>query len=152
MEALKGKIFTHHAFQNLLIRVVDLVNIDGPLLTLYLHADKQLYLFDWVDRDTTANRWLIYRTNPLLLNQFVKGDISHLDLLLGDEPFVLTTDIDKNLNWHNCKIVDKKDLPNRYLPTQDILFDKAHCANYQKLWVFINLESTQPPSGGFFLL
>ena len=72
MEILKGEIFAHEELQNLLIRVVDLVNIDGPLLTLYLHADKHLYLLDWVDRDISANRWLIYRTNPLLLNQFVK--------------------------------------------------------------------------------
>ena len=42
METLKGDIFAHEELQNLLIRVVDLVNIDGPLLTLYLHANKHL--------------------------------------------------------------------------------------------------------------
>jgi hypothetical protein len=150
METLKGDIFAHQELQNLLIRVVDLVNIDGPLLTLYLHADKHLYLFDWVDRDKTANRWLIYRTNPSLLAQFIKGGISHHDLLMGGESFIFKTDIDKNLNWNSCQIIEKKDLPAGYLPLKDTLFEKAYCSNYQKLWVFIHSESTQPPSGGFF--
>ena len=151
METLKGDIFAHQELQNLLIRVVDLVNIDGPLLTLYLHANKHLYLFDWVDRDVAANRWLIYRTNPSLLAQFIKGGISHHNLLMGGESFVFKTDIDKNLNWNSCQIIEKKDLPTGYLPPKDTLFEKEYCSNYQKLWVFIHSESTQPPSGGFFL-
>ena len=150
METLKGNLFTHQEFQDLLIRVVDLVNIDGPLLTLYLHANKHLYLFDWVDRNDTSNRWLIYRTTPILLNQFVKGEISQLDLLMGGESAVLKADIDKDLTWNSCQIIEKKDLPNRYLPVKDFLFEKEYCSNYQKLWVFINSENPQPPSGGFF--
>ena len=150
METLKGDTFAHHELQNLLIRVVDLVNIDGPLLTLYLHANKHLYLFDWVDRDISANRWLIYQTNPSLLDQFIKCDISHHDLLMGGEPFVFKVDIDKNLNWNSCQIIEKRDLPTDYLPLKDTLFEKEYCSNYQKLWVFVQSESTLPPSGGFF--
>ena len=151
MENLKGDVFAHEELQNLLIRVVDLVNIDGPLLTLYLHADKHLYLFDWVDRDMSTNRWLIYRTNPALLAQFIQYGISSYDLLMGGDAFVFKVDIDKNLHWNNCQIVGKSDLPNGYLPAKDALFEKTYCSNYQKLWVFIHSENTQPPSGGFFL-
>ena len=43
------------------------------------------------------------------------------------------------------------DLPNGYLPSKDSLFEKEYCSNYQKLWLFIHSETTQPPSGGFFL-
>ena len=143
METLKGNIFAHQELQNSLTRVVDLVNIDGPLLTLYFHTNKNLYLLDWIDRDNTANRWLIYRTNPLLLEKFIKGDISHYDIFMGAESFVLKTDIDKNLNWNNWQIIEKNDLPNGYFPPKDILFEKEYCSDYQKLVDFIHSENTQ---------
>jgi hypothetical protein len=143
METLKGKIFAHQELLNSLTRVVDLVNIDGPLLTLYQHVNKNLYLLDWVDRDITANRWLIYRTNPLFLEQFMKCNISHHALFMGGESFVYKTDIDKNLNWNNWQIIEKKYLPNGYFPSKDILFEKEYCSDYQKLVDFIHLENTQ---------
>jgi hypothetical protein len=143
METLKGNILAHQELQNSLTRVVDLANIDGPLLTLYLHTNKNLYLLDWVDTDTTANRWLIYRTNPLLLEQFIKGDISHYDIFMGAESFVLKTDIDKNLDWNNWQIIEKTDLPIGYFPPKDILFEKEYCSDYQKLVDFIHSESKQ---------
>ena len=69
---------------------------------------------------------------------------------MSEDRFVLKIDIDKNLNWNGCQIVEKRHLPSSYLPPKDSLFEKEYCPNYQKLWVFINSESTQPPSGGFF--
>jgi hypothetical protein len=138
MENLEGKIIAHQAFQNLLIRVADVVNIDGPLLTLFLHTNRQLYLFDWVDRDATSNRWLVYRTNKAILNRFLNKDISHYELLMADESSVYKIDIDNNLVWHNCQHVAKKALPTQYLPLKDVFFDVSDCPNYARLSAFLN--------------
>jgi hypothetical protein len=138
MENLKGKIIEHEAFQNLLIRIVDVVNMDGPLLTLYLHTNRQLYLFDWVDRDATANRWLIYRTSKTLLNQFLNKDISHYQLLMSDESYVYAIDLNSKLEWHNCQQVAKKALPNSYFPLKDVFFEKIDCPNYPRLSSFLS--------------
>ena len=69
---------------------------------------------------------------------------------MSEEAFVFKVDIDKNLNWNSCQTVEKKDLPDGYLPSKDSFFEKEYCSNYQKLWIFIHSESTQPPTGGFF--
>jgi hypothetical protein len=137
MENLNGKTIAHQEFQNLLIRVADVVNIEGPLLTLFLHTNRQLYLFDWVDRNLDSNRWLVYRTNRSLLNRFLNKEISHYDLLMSDESFVLSVDIDSKLNWNNCQQVAKKALPKRYLPLRDIVFEKNDCPNYPRLSAFL---------------
>ena len=70
---------------------------------------------------------------------------------MSEDTFVFKVDIDKNLNWNNCQIVEKKNLPDGYFPSKDALFEKEYCSNYQKLWIFIHSETTQPPSGGFFV-
>jgi hypothetical protein len=138
MEILNGKKIPQQDLQNLLVRVADLVNIEGPLLTLYLHANKQLYLCDWVDRDNNHNRWLLYRTQAATLQQFVEGKISHHDLLFADELTVYKIDIDRQLNWQNGQKIEKKALPNNYLPQKDVFFDKADCPNFARLMAFIS--------------
>ena len=101
MRTLNSKPYNFN-LQNSLIRLADIVNFIGPLLTLFENSDdKHLYLLDWVDRDSLFNRWLIYRCTPISLSKFIKKDISHLDLLLSDESYCYTVDIDKNLIWHN---------------------------------------------------
>lgn len=144
MENLKGKIVAHQEFQNLLIRVADVVNIDGPLLTLFLHANRQLYLFDWVDRDAESNRWLIYHTNKALLNRFLSKNISHFELLMSDESYVFKIDIDSKLNWNSCQQVTKKSLPNSYLPKKDVFFEKSDCPNFARLSAFLNPVKNLP--------
>lgn len=144
MENLKGKTIAHQEFQNLLIRVADVVNIDGPLLTLFLHTNRQLYLFDWVDRDTESNRWLIYRTNKALLNRFINKDISHYELLMSDESYVYKIEIDHKLDWHNFQQVSKKSLPNSYLPSKNVYFEIADCPNYPRLSSFLNPVKNLP--------
>src|SRR5690606_40316923 len=65
----------------LLIRVGDLSFFEGPLLSLYENAKTgHLFLLDWVDRDKTHNRWIIYRVDPIYLKKFLNKQISHLDL------------------------------------------------------------------------
>lgn len=144
MEILKGKIVAHQEFQNLLIRVADVVNIEGPLLILFLHTNQQLYLLDWVDRDAEMNRWLVYRTNRVLLNRFTKKEISHYELLLSDESYVYKIDIDNNLEWHDCLQVAKKSLPDSYLPFKDVFFENSDCPNYPRLIAFINAVKNLP--------
>jgi len=50
--------------QDQLIRIGDIVNFEGPLMTLYQDQKYfDLYIFDWVDRDDTTNRWLAYQVD-----------------------------------------------------------------------------------------
>jgi hypothetical protein len=138
METLNGKNIEKIDFQNSLIRIADVQNFEGPLLTLFENTlDKHLYLFDWVDKDVQFNRWIIYRCKVNVLHKFIKSEISHYNLLMSDEYSCYTVDIDKNMNWNNVQLIAKKHLPESYLPQKEVFFEKSDCPNIQKLEEFI---------------
>lgn len=152
METLNTNILTNFQLQDLLIRIADIVNFEGPLLTLFQQINnKHLYLFDWVDKNQEFNRWLIYRCNPKMLNRFISGQISHYDLFISDEPFCFKIDIDKNLTWHSPQQIEKKKLPQSYLPVKDDYFDKSDCPNFKKLNQFVNQTNESQKQENLFV-
>ena len=139
METLKGKIIDNILLQNLFVRIVDIVNFEGPLLTLFENINKRhLYLFDWVDKDSQFNRWLVYRCNPTILHKFINEKISHFDLFHSDELYCFKVDIDKNLNWNNLQEIEKNDMPSSYHPSKEDFFEKCDCPNLYKLEQYVN--------------
>lgn len=139
METLNGKILDNFQLQNSLIRIVDIVNFEGPLVSLFQNINNQhLYLFDWVDKDNSFNRWLIYRCNPKILHKFIREEISHYDLFFSDESSCFVVDIDKHLKWHNITQIEKIELSTSYLPIKDDFFEKCDCPDPEKLEVFLN--------------
>jgi hypothetical protein len=142
MEILKSKINSNPNFQNLLVRIVDVINFDGPLMTLFEYEEnKHLYLLDWIDRDSTYNRWLLYKSNPIMLDKFIKGSISHYDLFMAEDINCYIVDIDTHLTWNNCQVVQKKNLPINYLPKKDVFFEEHDCPNFTRLKAFIDLNT-----------
>jgi hypothetical protein len=139
METLNSDILSNFNLQNSLNRIVDIVNFEGPLLTLYENINnRHLYLIDWVDRDSTSNRWLIYRCNPKMLIKFIDEEISHRELFISDETYCYVIDIDSNFKWHNPQKIAKIQLPEGYIPLNNTYFEKCDCPNYDKLCSFIN--------------
>jgi hypothetical protein len=141
METLNGKTLTDFRLRDALVRIVDMVNFDGPLVTLFQNIhNKHLYLFDWVEKDKDFNRWIIYRCNPKMLNKFIRGNASHYELYISDEATCFKVDIDTHLRWFNLVEVNKNDLPTSYIPARDDFFEKCDCPNFIKLEQFINQE------------
>ena len=139
MEILNSNILSNFNLQNSLNRIVDIVNFEGPLLTLYENINnRHLYLIDWVDRDSTSNRWLIYRCNPKMLTKFIDEEISHRELFISDETYCYVIDIDSNFKWNNPQKMAKSQLPEGYIPLKDTYFEKCDCPNYERLCSFIN--------------
>lgn len=139
METLKSNILDEFKLKNSLNRIVDVVNFEGPLLTLYKDINNRyLYLLDWVDRDSAFNRWLIYRCNSITLDKFIQGKISHQELFLSDENYCYVVDIDKNYIWNNSQEINKRNLPPNYIPVEDAFFEEADCPNFSKLKRFLN--------------
>ena len=150
MESLNSKNIERLKFQNSLLRIVDVVNFEGPLLTLFQDTTtNNLYLFDWVDRDVLFNRWIVYRCNLDTLNQFIKSKISHYDLFISDESVCYSIDIDKNIVWNNSQEIIKQDLPESYLPKRDVFFEHVDCPNFLKLTEFISKRTTRKYSKAF---
>lgn len=142
METLRGKKIELQYLQNSLIKIIDVVNFDGPLLTLFEnYKNNHFFLFDWSDSDEQFNRWLVYRCNPSILKKFINEDISQYDLIFSDESTCYSIDIDGELNWYNGLLLSKKDIPEVYLPQKDIFFEEADCPNFEKLKEFVNSKA-----------
>ncbi|MFD2538817.1 hypothetical protein [Sphingobacterium chuzhouense] len=120
--------------QDQLIRIGDIVNFEGPLITLY--QDRKyfdLYIFDWVDRDETTNRWLIYQVNAHALNRFLNREIPHTLLFesIPQKP-IFVTDIHHGHTLLSSPIKEVHDIPKNYYP-EETYFDKEDCPSTGKL-------------------
>lgn len=129
------------------VRVGDLSNFEGPLLSLFEELNSgHFYLFDWVDRNQKANRWLIYRVSPKYLLPFLEGEISHLELFeKRPNKTVFFTDIDSNNKSFSCNnSFELVSLPPNYYPNSDNFFDISDCNSFGKIKsVIINSLSRQ---------
>ncbi len=144
MEYLYAKKINNFELQDYLIRVVDIINFEGPLLTLYEDiVNNQFYLLDWVDRDAQFNRWLIYKTNIQVLKKYLSEDISHFDLFNAVEQYCYVVDIDENIKWTNPRKLKKDSLPENYYPLCDVYFEEDDCPNFNKLKLIIDGKSIQ---------
>lgn len=119
-----------------LIRVGDLSYFEGPLLSLFQEFNSgHFYVFDWVDRDTKFNRWIIYRVSPKHLLEFMNGKFSHLELFENRPNDALYfTDIDSNTtSFYHYDVFQIKNLPNKYIPNKDNYFEGSDCAASEKI-------------------
>ncbi len=118
------------------VRVGDLSNFEGPLLSLFEDLNSgYFYLFDWVDRDQNANRWLIYRVSPKYLLEFLNSKISHLELFeKRPDKTIFFTDIDsKNKSFSQYDSFELVNLSSNYYPNSDNFFDIADCNPFEKI-------------------
>jgi len=92
LERNKKNIFEE---QNSYIRIVDVINFEAPLLTLYLNSvNNQLYLLDWFDVGTTYNECLIYLTTLASIDKYIHKKNSLLDLFMEGQSTCTSVDID----------------------------------------------------------
>jgi hypothetical protein len=68
----------------------------APLLSLFSNPQRELYLYDWVDCDKFAHRWLIYRVTLSQLRAYLKRRLTHYELITNTQS-VLLIDLDSNI-------------------------------------------------------
>lgn len=136
---------SNNDFRKLLIRVGDLVNFDGPMLTLYENAKtSHFFLLDWVDRSNSNNRWIIYRVNPIDLMKFLSKQISHLDLFSNrPEINVYVVDIPINGRLLTSEIKELYTIPEIYHPNAESYFDKEDSVLLERIEGKINNSLSQ---------
>ena len=101
-------------------KMADLVYFDGPFLSHYVSGKGDDYLFYWVDRDETYNRWLVLRVNLANLQKYIGKELTLRDLIENpNDGFLYSVDVDNNLHYHNVKLIQPSALPEEYLPESD---------------------------------
>src|SRR5882724_3200459 len=125
METIETYEITDKLLSKNLERIGDLINIDGPMLSLFMDTRNQdLYLFDWVDSDSNYNRWLLYKVDLKSVQNFIDKDISYKKLFLNSIGDFYYTDI-RNSKLLTLAIKGIKNLPEIYYPTSDTFFDES---------------------------
>lgn len=122
-----------------LIRVGDVINIDGPVLSLFQDIrNKDLYLFDWVDSDDNTNRWLVYKVSAEILNQFLLHRISYKTMFesVNDDSFFYADIINsENINYI---ISHLQFVPEKYKPKKETFFDFNDSTKFDKITAIVN--------------
>ena len=104
-------------------KIADLIYFEGPLLSHYVSSKGDDYLFYWVDRDESDNRWMVLRVSLASLQKYMAGDVSLLELIGSpNDGYLYLVDVDNNINYHNVKLVQPADLPEDYLPAADSFY------------------------------
>jgi hypothetical protein len=139
MEILNGIILKEFPLVENMVRIGDLVNFEGPLLTLFEDCrNNRLYIFDWVDRDEDKNRWIVYRASPFFLKQFITGKISHKELFLSSVDGYYSLEINRKLQYENFRKLSRRDIPDEYLPQDDAFFEDGDCPHLPRIKAKIN--------------
>ena len=101
-------------------KIADLVYFDGPFLSHYVSGKGDDYLFYWVDKDESDNRWLVLRINLADLQKYIGKELTLRELIENpNDGFLYSVDVDNNLHYHNIKLVQPSALPEEYLPEED---------------------------------
>lgn len=140
MEAIQTYENKEIELKKCLVRVGDLINSDGPLLSLFLEVkSNELYIFDWIDSEDLINRWLIFKVDPKYLNYFLHREISYKELfntILNNNNFYIA-DISV-IKISEFEIYRIKSLPSDYIPTELVYFEKDWAKNYNDIIHILN--------------
>jgi hypothetical protein len=131
---------TGNELKNYLLRIGDLINVEGPLLSIFEDSrNGNLYLFDWVESGNNINRWLIYKASPTLINDFLLGDISVKQLFDSvDVNQFYFADIDNRLPIGDYNIKKLTEIPISYIPDREVYFDIETCKNFDKILAIVH--------------
>lgn len=101
----------------------NLVEQDGPLLSLYYNDNGDYYLFYWLDSDEHVNRWLVFRESLEGVRRYLGGEKTLRDLVLHPiDGFVWVIDLDGDLHQTNTVALPVSNVPVVYLPGERSYF------------------------------
>ncbi len=105
----------------------DLIEQDGPLLSLYYNDKGDYYLLYWLDCDAESNRWMILRVDNQTLYEYLDKERTLLQVIQQpSDNFVWITDIDNAGNQIFTKALPVSAIPSAYLPAADSWFEFDH--------------------------
>ena len=102
----------------------DLEGFDGPLLSEFCSASGDTYLYSWCDSDKTHNRWMVLRTSPRSLIEYLHRKITLFKLIeSAQDGFVYFVDMDGDATVRHVALVRLSEIPEAYWPAPDSWHD-----------------------------
>ena len=107
-------------------KIADLIYFEGPLLSHYVSSKGDDYLFYWVDRDESSNRWLVMRVSLANLQKYIGKEMTLRELIEHpNDGYLYSIDVNNDIHYHNVKLVQPSALPEEYLPEADSYYTFA---------------------------
>ena len=101
-------------------KVADLIYFEGPLLSHYVSSKGDDYLFYWVDRDDSDNRWLVLRVSMANLQKYIGKKITLRELIENpNDGYLYSVDVNNDICYHDIKLIQPSALPEEYLPERE---------------------------------
>ena len=101
-------------------KVADLIYFEGPLLSHYVSSKGDDYLFYWVDRDDSDNRWLVLRVSMANLQKYIGNVLTLRDLIENpNDGYLYSVDVNNDICYHDIKLIQPSALPEEYLPERE---------------------------------
>lgn len=106
------------------IKVSDLIYFEGPLLSHFISPNGENYLFYWCDVDDLQNRWIIFRTDLLTIQNYIERKVSLKEIVTHPtDDFVYIADIDDDAHYNNVQLLLACEIPDEYIPQNNSYFD-----------------------------
>lgn len=129
MEKIKG--LTIEKLDFTLNKKGDFLVFEGPFLSHFYDDNGSDYLMLWVDKDSKYNRWLLFKTEPIKLYQYLMKENSLRKLFeISNYEIVYFIDIDNYGNFKKLTLTIKDNIPKDYLPQNKSFFDERFAENY----------------------
>ena len=104
-------------------KIADLIYFEGPFLSHYVSSKGDDYLFYWVDRDDSDNRWLVLRVSLANLQKYIGKEITLRELIENpNDGYLYSVDVNGDIHYHDVKLVQPASLPEEYLPEADSFY------------------------------
>lgn len=121
-------------------KVSDLIYYDGPLLSHFVNANGDNFLFLWVDTDNVVNRWMVLRVSFLSIQKYTKKMITLLDLLHSPlDRTIIYIELNHDLECIKATCTSSSEIPEEYLPAADSFYSfqmYSEADNYLRLKQF----------------
>ena len=118
-------------------KIGDFIYHEGPLLSLYQdkNNDGNYYFYKWADCDDECNRWLIFLVTEDNLKRFLFEELS-LRQLIAKNQFMYLVDLDNDFEQKKCLVVEMKNLPSNYLPSEDSFYGEEGYTKFAQYYKF----------------
>ena len=124
MEAIKGNILTEKGIP-IFSWIRNIQSFEIPLLSEYNDSNGNKYIFHWCDCSEQLHRYLAIKTDESLMESFVSGELSLIDLILGGEGIdreALLLDFNSEGDIEKAMSIYLNDIKDKYLPLPGTFF------------------------------
>lgn len=119
----------------------DLFFYDWALVSVWANDNAEPYLKVWLETANGITRYALFNTEIRLLESYIFGKISYLDLLKNpNRNLMFVIDYDSNGAIRNVSLIASSEFPQNYLPKKHLNFDSDDARDLEDILEVFKLK------------